>query len=229
LSRSIDALSVEADKLKDPVLKSIALFFAMTLYGEVEKHISSVYQPALLFGERHCVIDTLAYSHFYIPLLSASRGPKKNYADLIQNLLGSEELATLEAWLKVISLRDPSIPLNLECISEFMIQVCQGTPQEIMHRLLKIYRADIPDQVVLLTTSPEGLARRLKEKKASGNEIHEQTEVLLRVARSLKRTLELLKEVNPKLIVHEVNTETMGIQQTIDTIFQLSQETQGVS
>jgi hypothetical protein len=229
LSESIDYLSVEADKSKNAVLKSLALFLSMTLYGDVEKHVLSAYQPSLLFAERQCVLDTLAYAQFYLPILAQSlKVPKSSPSarELIRGILGEERLQLIQTWLKVVASREPSLSLDLDYIENYMVQALQGTPQEVVHRLIKLYHADLPDQIILLVTSPEDLALRLKEKKATTSvaEIHEQSEALMGLSAALNRSAELLKTFKPSLVVHELNTEKMTIDQTIHSIFHLAEQ-----
>lgn len=229
LSEIIEHLSVESDRIGDATLKSVALFLSMTLYGDVERHILHAYRPALLFAERQCVVDTLAYAQFYLPLLkrdTKSAINKETLSDRILKVLTVAQLDSLNAWLKVVSQRETSANLTLNSLIQDMIQICNGQPQEIVGRMLRLYNAELPDQIVLLTTTTQDLRLRLAEKKISQgaqaqSEIHEQDGVITGLATALRSSCEFMKALHPKMRLHVIETQGLSIEQTVNAILSL--------
>lgn len=218
MSAAIDALSELADREKDPLLKTAALFLSMTLYGDVERHAAQSYRPRFLIAERQCVADSLVYARFYQPLIRSGLDRARLEPKIEAALAGQPgAFERLTAWLRVVEKRVPALgTTDFWELPMYVKRLFTAEPAELVARLCAVYHAEVPDQIVLLTVSPEALAERLaaKRQEAAPQELHEQAHVLAMFQAGLKESCALLKQINPHLIVHDMDTSMLNAETT---------------
>lgn len=216
LSRAIDDLSVAADLSGNVTVKSLALFLSMTLYGDVENHILQARRPSVLIGERQCFLDALAYARFYQPMLATAAARPAGPAPKLHPLITE--------WLSVVAARDPSLALDVKDMTGYLLRVFAGEPAAIVGRLMKLFRASVPDRIIILRTTPEDLATRLSEKRAgTAAELHEKAETLQGLDHALLQTAPLLKYLKPSLRIEELITTERSIDESVDAVLGLVQ------
>lgn len=218
LSAAIDDLSVLADRERDPVLKTAALFLSMTLYGDVERHAAQAYRPRWLLAERQCVADSLVYARFYQPLIQSGLD-RERLEPKIREALAAHPGAfeRISGWLRVVEQRVPSLgTTDFWELPLYVKRLFTAEPGELVARLQAVYHADLPDQIVLLTVSPDALADRLAAKRggAAPQELHEQANVLAMFQAGLRESCALLKTIRPNLIVHDMDTSMLNAETT---------------
>lgn len=212
LSRAIDAMSVLADQLGHPALKATALFLSMTLYGDVERFTREAYRPRALVSERQCLADSLTYARFYLPLLA---GPL-DAAELegpLREALGADGYARVRAWLPVFQAREGREPVDLWSLPVFIRDLFSSPPSELLSRLKLLYAAEVPDLIILLTLTPEALARRMAEKKgAAPQELHEQAHVLAMFQAGLEESCRKLAATHPgaRLVIVDASEQSIA-------------------
>lgn len=219
LSKAIDDLSVYGDINSEVKLKALALFLSMTLYGDVERHVMSAYKPRVMFAERQCLLDTLAYARFYLPMLAQAKD--SNTSSLASAFALPK---VIQHWLPVVAKREQAIKFDLSNLSQYLGQVFSGEPQAIVERLSRIFAAEIPNQIILLTANRENLQGRLAEKKSETPvaELHEQAGTLEGLLKALRESAALLKKIAPELEVVELPTDGLSIEETVSRVKQLS-------
>ncbi len=218
LSGIIDQLSVQADRTQNPELKAMALFLSMTLYGDIENYVVNAYAPQILFMERQCLVDTLAYAQFYLPLLN-QRGEKFERPHPEISYTDSAEIA---AWAQVLKNRDSSFCFESRSFYLDPQKVFSGSSSEVLLRLMRLFHASIPDRIVILTASPESIRSRLLAKKGETpvTELHEKSEVLSCLVFAMRQVALLLKAMSPGLVVQEIATESKSVDEVADEILE---------
>lgn len=224
ISAAIDALSVLADQKRDPVLKGVALFLSMTLYGDVENYYTTTYRPKILIGERQPLADCLAYSVFYVQLIG---GPfeKEALEPLIQSTIGPEAFQALKNWVKLLAKRDRIFEREegFWGLSSALKQLFELPKLELLSKLKDIFHLRNPDQIIILQVSQEKLSERLIQKAGSGTEreLHERQTVLEQLQRALTQSCDLLKHYQPDLKIHCIDTSNLDILKTCSRVLSL--------
>ncbi|MBI3541684.1 MAG: hypothetical protein HY075_00195 [Deltaproteobacteria bacterium] len=221
LSALIDRVSVQADKTGDPLLKTSALFLAMTMFGDVEAYYAETFKPRFLFSERQALADSLAYSKFYKGLLT---GPLKRDA------LDAETTLKLGRWVETVRARVPAdspvdtTRLDLLTLPLFIRALFDLPPPELVAHLKAIYRCATPNEVVLLKVSPTKLAERMAQKAAGGaqRELHEKLHVLEALQGGLEQCCRLLSTFAPSLEFHALDTSELSIEAACERVYELT-------
>jgi thymidylate kinase len=230
LSAAIDELSMLADRLGDPLLKTAALFLSMTLYGDVERFLASAYRPRWLVAERQCLADSLTYARFYLPLLKGPLDRAKLEGPVREALgkLGPDAFARLEAWLPIFQARlqgpEAGAPASFWELPLYVRALFSAPPDELLPRLQAAYHAELPDHVVLLTVRPEALAGRLAQKKGAAGEvpreIHEQSHVLAMFQEGLQASCAALRARKPDLAITTLDTSEETPETTVERVLE---------
>ena len=226
LSTAIEELGQLADRVGEPRLKAAMLFLAMTLYGDVERHVAAAWAPRALVAERQCLADSLTYARFYLPLLAgplarASLEP----AIAAAGLAGA--VARVEAWLPVVLARlaGRAAPQDFWALPLLVREVFDRPPAELVTVLKAAYHADLPDHIVLLTATPEALGRRLAQKaEAAGSaprELHEQAQILAMFQAGLDQSAQFLATLRPSLTISRLDTSDLTIAESEDAVLSL--------
>ena len=101
LSRQLKAFSDGADEVGSPVVKAVALYLQMTLFGPVERFFVTTYRPAVLVCERHPLIETMVYGPLYVrlgELGAADATAQQAIRELLEQHRNSGTLDTILAW-----------------------------------------------------------------------------------------------------------------------------------
>ena len=165
----INKMHAEADRIKKPSLKVIALFSSMLVFRELEEHLKKD-SLNLMVCERHPLIDTVVYARFYSSKMDPNhislellRSIESNYPEAVEHLFSiSGSKSTGKGQMHSI----------LSFIHDwFAIQKKLGTED-----LKKIFKVDLPDKIIYLSASAVTLMERLKSRNIL--EAHESVEVL---------------------------------------------------
>jgi hypothetical protein len=224
LSAAIDALSELGDRQADPLLKATALFLSMTLYGDVERHLSSTYRPQVLVAERQCLVDSLTYARFYLPLLRAPLDAAK-LEPLIESTLATvhpEAWNRVQAWLPVFQSRAEQAPCDFWHLPLYIRDLFNQAPAALLASLQLLYQTQVPDQIILLTVQPAALALRLAKKRselgAAPQELHEQAHILGMFQDGLWQACEYLATIAPKLVIGKLDSSDRSIEETLTDV-----------
>ncbi len=193
----INHLHAQADELKIPQLKVIAMFSAMLVFKELLNELAAK-SPLVVFCERHPLIDTAVYAYFY----SGSKMNPKNVAESIFQQLNNKynnELAYLHSLLKLPETGNPALSYLYFIHKQFSSGDIISTD-----KLSQLFNIGLPDKIYYLDAKPEVLMQRLKQRESrtgnTGNmEAHE--------------TVKAFEKMQPvyKLILDNANTEIENI------------------
>jgi broad-specificity NMP kinase len=226
LSAAIDELSILADRVQHVGLKCTALFLSMTLAGEVERHVISAYSPRVLVVERQCYLDTLAYAKFYLPLLMKSSGVSSANFPLVRDLgFQPEKIRIITSWLRVLEKRNPQVTFHPGTFVVNQPESFGGQPQAVLEQLKKMFRAECPDHIVILSASESSLLSRLVSKRSETPvpELHEKAGALCHLQDAMKQVAGFLAQVQPGLKVQVLDVENLTIEQTLSQVSLLTQ------
>jgi thymidylate kinase len=226
LSAAIEDLGQLADRLGDARLKASMLFLAMTLYGDVERHVASTWAPRVLAAERQCLADSLTYARFYLPLLG---GPldEARLAPAIAAAGLDGAWARVEAWLPIVHARLDGVvaPRPAFDLPLLVRALFDRPPADLVPALEAAYQAAIPDAVVLLQATPEALAARLAEKAGAAGgaprELHEKAQVLAMFQAGLAESAAFLATLRPDLVITRLDTSDLTVEQAEDALLAL--------
>ncbi len=164
----ITVTGLQADREKDILLKSFALFGAMLLFKRL---VEASADRQHLICERHPLIDTRVYAHFYARLLgpennigSHTRSFYESNRDLIDYILSGSELFPVSSDDRV---RDVLAFIH----DRFHIGKLYAT-----EHMMEIFRIPLPDRIWYLRADPDILMERLSGR--TGREAHEKRDVL---------------------------------------------------
>lgn len=205
LAEALELLGAWADSKKNPLVKASALFVSMSIYEDNMISIIEQRSPQRIFSERHPLVDSLAYSKFYAPLLSKEIDAsievelRKELGDAAMDLIFAQvsEISERCGMKGLLSFWD--LPL-------FMKDVF-GLPQEqLISQLQKIFKTKIPDALVLLKVNPEALEKRMQGRVVQTKELHESSQVLLALQGALLNAADILMQRYPNIKLEIINT-----------------------
>jgi thymidylate kinase len=205
----INSLSHDANKLKLPQLKAIALFASMLLYKVILKYKS---KPAtkVVFCERHPLIDTGVYARFYAEKLGPG-SVSKNILKILEDKY-SGELAYLVNLIPsaLIKIEEG----NLLSIINFIYKWFHIEKRNRREDLQMIFDIDLPDKIYFLKADPKLLFNRIKDRP--DREAHESIEVLSRLDKEYDT---LLSEIN-KTNRNKIEIIDANIPANLDALFE---------
>lgn len=221
LSEAIDRMSVLGDRRGDPLLKTVALFLSMTLYGDVERHLAAAYAPRWLVGERQCLADSLTYARFYFPMLQGNLD-QAAIEPVLRAELGPDGLERVLAWHRVVLGRVIEVEHQpFWALPEVIKAIFSAPAEALVPRLEALYHASPPDRIILLTVTPEALADRLAAKRGGEGppqELHEQAHVLAMFQAGLRESCEVLRRIKPDLRLDVIDTSAQTPAETEDVV-----------
>lgn len=199
----VDKLSAEADFHKEPRLKALSVFAAMLLFRELVKHQVQP-ETRYVLCERHPVIDSGVYAHFY--------ASKMDPAGIPQSLLEALDAKYNAELNHLLNLLPPSIHLKSATLSGRLAEVIYTwfhlAQKTSIDELAELFGVQSPDEIYFLHAAPEILAERLKER--SRHEPHESPEVLHKLNAAYKSVLEQV-QVEGQTIVEFINAESFSV------------------
>ena len=168
----INRMHEEADRLKKPQLKAIALFSAMLIFKDLLKELS-MNTVQTVFCERHPLIDTGVYAKFYIGKMDPRTLPlgifeaiEANYASEIGYLLSAAGIENTE--------ENPMFRFLDSIHQRFTVE-----KKYEIDDLKALFGLAMPDEIIYLTATPEVLMQRLENRDIK--EAHESKEVFERL------------------------------------------------
>ena len=208
LSRQLKAFSDGADEVGSPVVKAVALYLQMTLFGPVERFFVTTYHPTVLVCERHPLIETMVYGPLYVRL--GERGASDAAAQqAIRELLEQRNPGTLDtilAWHRAEAARLGTSGDMWALLGEIADVIGQGAAPAIAG-FGDRYRTTLPDDVLWLDVPADQAEKRCAARSGTGAlETHETTQHLAALRENYLRTRDDLADAFPQLRFHIVDT-----------------------
>jgi thymidylate kinase len=171
----INAISREADFLKNPQLKAIAIFASMLLFKKLAEY-KTIPGLTQLYCERHPLIDTGVYARFY----AEKMGEKSLDRDLLARIdqAYSHEIEYLIRLIPVKLFKSKN--KNIASLAEFITRWFFAEQKLDIPDLEKLFNAALPSKIFYLKTSPDILIQRLTIRLM--HEAHETKEVLSKLS-----------------------------------------------
>ncbi len=193
----INWLNSEAESLKVPQLKAVALFTSMLIFkdllAELEKQNFST-----VFCERHPLIDMSVYAKFYADKMDPAKIPTPTLAEIDYNFN-----AELVYFTNTLKLKKADMPKGA-CyhILLFMYQWFYMEKKFQSNQLNELFLIDLPDKIYYLKADPEILIERIKRRKTL--ELHETPDALDILIPEFDRVIERAEAPVEKVNANEV-------------------------
>jgi len=202
----VNSLNQDADLLKLPQLKAVALFASMILYREIFELIKQK-GVQTIFCERHPLIDSGIYARFYAEKLH----PGSISLDVLSKLdeKYSSELQYLLSLLPEGIIE--SEPAYTSTFINFIYKWFHLDKKYDIESLKAIFNIDFPDKIYYLQASPEILYERIKNRKVL--EAHESVEVFVKLDKAYMSLFNELNQVSTDKveIINIENTDQLFI------------------
>ncbi|WP_242902303.1 hypothetical protein [Actinomadura terrae] len=189
LSRHLDVLSKEADRLGSPELKLAVLYLQMCTYGVGERFVTRELGVDVVVSERHPVIDALAYLPLYRSAIVRAAGPGR--ADAVRAKLAAlpaESVEAAAAWCEALGRRSARPAPKLETLAGELVALAGRPAAEQIAEFRVRFGTGLPDIAVLLDVAVETAADRIgaRDRRA---EQHERPDRLIRLRDGYDRAL----------------------------------------
>ncbi|WP_167473639.1 hypothetical protein [Nocardia arthritidis] len=208
LSRQLKAFSVGCDEVGSVELKAIAMYLQMTLFGPVERHFVTTFEPDVLVFERHPLIELLVYGPLYTALARPG-WQERTRLDEIAEVLERYAPGTFDdilAWHRAEAVRLGAAPDIRSVLGEIADLVDRPVPESIAG-FADRFRTTLPDAVLWLDTPPEQAAARCAARSADGPvEAHETAERLGALREGYVRVRHTLARAFPEVGFHRIDT-----------------------
>ncbi|WP_433325307.1 dTMP kinase [Spirillospora sp. CA-294931] len=200
LSRHLDTLSKEADRLGSPDLKLAVLYLQMCTYGVAERFFTRELAARVVISERHPVLDALAYVPLYRDGIERVGGPGRREV-LREQLAGLPPAAVAAArdWCAVLGARRDGRAVRLETLGAELVGLLGLPDARRAAELSARFGVAAPDVAVVLDLDVETALGRVKA-RGRHLEPHERAELLSRVGDGYDRALAVFDTVR----VHRV-------------------------
>lgn len=186
LSKAIDEIGKWADLNNYPAMKGISLFLGMTLYQPIVDYIEKKKNPQRLVVERHPIIDTIAYSKFFQPMLNVDLPEEKIYLGL-KGSISNNQLNLVQNHIKNILGNYTLITINY-----FIFDLLNDSPEKVFNNLKTFYQINPPDLHILLTLTKEAIPQRLSDRKVVS--AHENMKILTMLQQEMITACEFIKK-----------------------------------
>ncbi|MBT2210113.1 hypothetical protein [Actinomadura sp. NEAU-AAG7] len=189
LSRHLDLLSKEADRLHSPELKLAVLYLQMCTYGVSERFFVRELGADVVISERHPVIDALAYLPLYRSAIVRLAGPGR--ADAVREGLAALPAASVEAataWCEALGRRSGRPAPRLDTLAGELVALPDRPAAEQIAEFRDRFGIGLPDIAVLLDVDVATAADRIgaRDRRA---EQHERPDRLTRLRDGYERAL----------------------------------------
>ncbi|GAA5039848.1 thymidylate kinase [Thermocatellispora tengchongensis] len=194
LSRHLDLLSREADRLGGPDLKLAVLYLQMCTYAVTERFFTGELGARVVISERHPVIDGLAYLPLYRRAIAGVAGPdrpeqvRKQLAGLDQ-----EAVAAALAWCETLGRRLGRVP-DLATVAGELVALLDLPPGDRATALAARLGTPLPDIAVFLDIDVAEALRRVRARDGAP-ELHERHGSLARIREGYEAALAALGPV----------------------------------
>lgn len=165
----INQMHKDADILKKPQLKVIALFSSMLIFKELLKELNHSHID-LVFCERHPLIDTGVYAKFYAGKMDPESLPGETLANIEKQY--PNEISYL---LSLIGIKK-SDNGNLFSFLHYIHDWFSVNKKHGLNDLKQLFKIDLPHKIIYLSAASEILMNRLNNRNVL--EAHESKEVL---------------------------------------------------
>jgi thymidylate kinase len=189
----VNAISLEADFLKIPQLKAIAIFSSMLLFKKLVEYKTT---PGLthIYCERHPLIDTGIYARFY-----AERMGKGRIDDTLLQRIDQAYSAEIDYLIRLIPAKlIPDKGRNIEALTDFITKWFFIEGRLDIKELKKLFNLELPAKIYYLRASPEILIHRLAARTI--HEAHETVEVLEKLSAAYDKLFDELSAEYPSIV-----------------------------
>lgn len=189
LSRHLDTLSKEADRLDSPDLKLAVLYLQMCTYGVAERFFTRELSARVVITERHPLLDALAYLPLYERAITAVTGPDRPGV-LREQLAGLPPAAVgaALAWCEALGERQGGRPVRLDTLGAELTGLLRLPAARCAAELSARFGVTPPDVAVLLDIGVDTALGRVAA-RGGRPEMHERAELLGRVREGYDRAL----------------------------------------
>jgi thymidylate kinase len=207
-ARALERLSSFADERGARALKGIAMFLQMRLYGPIEALLAAG-GPEVLLGERHAVVDALAYAPLYLRELSGAgeqgaAGSLPPHEPVGGGVPSARLLAEARGTVDAVEGSGAFDAAAGALGAGDFVGRLRGLftpPEGIVDRLEAAFGTTVPRRVLLLAADPAEAARRLAARPGAPAEMHETEADLAALAASYERALALVRAARPGVAV----------------------------
>lgn len=171
----VNMLSLEADMVKIPQLKAIAIFASMLLFKNLVKYKTS---PGLrtLYCERHPLVDTGIYAQFY-----AGKMGEGTIDIHLQKRIDEAYKTEIEYLIRLIpSKLFHRKSKSIASLAEFITQWFFVENKLDSKKLKRLFQVDLPSKIYYLKASPEILIQRIAARTM--HEAHETVDILTKLS-----------------------------------------------
>jgi thymidylate kinase len=194
LSRHLDTLSAEADRLGSPDLKLAILYLQMCTYGVVERFFAR--EPArAIVTERHPLVDTLTYLPLYRHAIDRVTGPRRRAA--LREQLAQMPAAAVEAalaWCETLARRPGGRTPRLDTLGAELVDLLTLPPTGLIAEFSARFEVTPPDVAILLDVDVAEAARRVRA-RGRHPEPHERADLLALVRDGYEQVLKTFASV----------------------------------
>ncbi|WP_067460157.1 hypothetical protein [Actinomadura macra] len=202
LSRHLDSLSRDADRLGAPELKLAVLYLQMCTFAVTERFFIGELGTRVVLSERHPVVDGLAYLPMYRDAIERVAGPDRP-ARLRRHLasLDPGDVGAARAWCERLGRRLGRTP-DLATVAADLIRLVDLPDAERAHAFAGRLGVRLPDVVVHLDIDVAEARRRVRDRDRPA-ELHEHHAPLLRIRDGYDTALKSLESVR----VHRIRAD----------------------
>ncbi|QXJ22253.1 hypothetical protein AGRA3207_003227 [Actinomadura graeca] len=203
LSRHLESLSRDADRLGAPELKLAVLYLQMCTFAVTERFFVGEMGARVVLSERHPVVDGLAYLPMYRDAIGRVTGPDRP-ARLRGHLasLDPADVAAALAWCERLGRRLGGAP-DLTTVAAGLVRLADLPAAERPAALAARLGVCLPDVVIHLDVDVAEARRRVRE-RGKPAELHESHDLLSRIRDGYDSALTSLETVR----VHRVRADT---------------------
>ncbi|MFD0474169.1 hypothetical protein ACFQ0B_42420 [Nonomuraea thailandensis] len=202
LSRHLDVLSAEADRLGSPDLKLAVLYLQMCTYGVAERFFTGQ-QTGAIITERHPLIDTLTYLPLYRRAIGAVVAPGRP-AVLRRQLarMPAPAVQAALAWCQALARRTGGRAPRLDTLGEELVGLLTLPPEAMVSEFATRFAVTPPDVAILLDIDVTEALRRLRARDRR-LEPHERADLLPLIRDGYDKALRTFTSVR----VHRVRAD----------------------
>ncbi|MFE6864651.1 dTMP kinase [Nocardia sp. NPDC057668] len=212
LSRALERLGRAADESGSPSLKLTALYLQMCMYGPTAAFVTQAHTPAVLFSDRHPVIDASVYLPMFHGMITrvGAAADTRGWLDTLDP--PARELVV--RWIHAQARHSGRRP-EPEALVRELVGLAAAPPP--VSRLQTILRAPLPRAVVWLDLPVEAAVRRICD-RAKPREAHETEQRLGAVRLAYER---LCADPEPGLVVHRLEVGDLTPDEVVAAIVSL--------
>jgi thymidylate kinase len=212
LSRHLQTVSEEADRLRSPELKVAVFYLVLCLYAPVERFFVDIFSPNIVVTDRHPLVDTLVYLPLYGRYAATHPDPDRRPPAAWMDGIDGRARDAAVAWA-----RRTGGDGDLLSLGRQILALHARPPARMLREFRRRYRTDLPDRIVLLDLDVDQAMQRLsgRDRPAQPHETHTQ---LTAVRCAYSETLAWLASGPAAVDVRRVCTAGRSIDAAVDEI-----------